>query len=50
MKLTLFIIISTASKSDEINCPIAAAGIGSKGQGSMKVAKAALNTHTTVRK
>ena len=43
-------IISIASESDAANCPTAAAGIGSSGQGSINVARQARNNHTTVRK
>ena len=49
-KLTLTTIIMTANTSDAISCPIAAAGIGCNGHGSMKLARHALNIQTTVRK
>ena len=50
IKHTLTTIIVTANASEAINCPIAAAGIGCSGHGSMKLARHALNIQTTVRK
>ncbi|MBR6880127.1 MAG: hypothetical protein IKN14_03510 [Clostridiales bacterium] len=50
MKHTLTTIIITANTSEATNCPIAAAGIGCSGHGSMKLARHALNIQTTVRK
>ena len=43
-------VIITANTSEATNCPIAAAGIGCNGHGSIKLARQALNIQTTVRK
>lgn len=50
IKNTETIAIITASVSDAISCPMAAAGTGCNGHGSIKLARHALNNHTTVRK
>lgn len=50
IKHTLTTTIIIANASDATNCPIAAAGIGCNGHGSMKLARHALNIQTTVRK
>lgn len=50
IKHTLTTTIITANTSEATNCPIAAAGIGCNGHGSIKLARQALNIHTTVRK
>ena len=50
IKDTLTTIIIKANASEAISCPIAAAGIGCSGHGSMKLARHALNIQTTVRK
>lgn len=36
--------------TEPINCPMATAGIGSNGHGSMNAERQALKTHTTVKK
>ena len=50
IKHTLTTTIIIANASEATNCPIAAAGIGCNGHGSMKLARQALNIQTTVRK
>ena len=50
IKHTLTTTIIIANASEATNCPIAAAGIGCNGHGSMKLARHALNIQTTVRK